>query len=101
MQDLVQGTFQWDWVHDNRGRTMKLASLQQSSSSGRSATGPCTTKAAEGHQSGFERRLAALGALPGAKQTTSGSTVREPFKISKFKRVSARTDTFRQQAIRV
>lgn len=84
MQQLVQGAFQWDWAHAYNARARAGTCAQ--AAPGRRVH---TTKAAEGHH-----RAAAARILAAAGSGDRSSL--EDFKLSRFKRVAARTDTFRQ-----
>jgi hypothetical protein len=81
IQQLVQGSFQWDWVHAHsaRAHAATCAAAVTNRPVARSF------KAADGH--------GAAAAQAGAGKT---GTSLENFKLSKFKRVAARTNTFRQ-----
>jgi hypothetical protein len=97
MRDVMQGTFQWDWVHANLAGTQRLAGKQNTGET----PSPRTTKAAEGHRSAADRRRATqMWTRSGTNDVTLAqpTTAPEPFKLSKFKRVPARNITFRKQS---
>lgn len=83
MQQLVQGAFQWDWVHAHSARAHGGTCAAMMTD--RSATR--TTKAAEGH------RAAAARILAGHNRGSNSSL--DSFKLTRFKKVAARTNTYR------
>ncbi|CAL8468125.1 g7664 [Coccomyxa elongata] len=84
MQQLVQGAFQWDWVHAHSVRTHggTCAAMTTNRLAAR------TTKAAAGH------RAAAAKFLAGHNGDSNCSL--DSFKLSRFKRVAPRTNTYRR-----
>ncbi|EIE20675.1 hypothetical protein COCSUDRAFT_43621 [Coccomyxa subellipsoidea C-169] len=104
IQQLVQGSFQWDWVaaytHHTpvhagtcaAGMTNSATTLTTCAAGITNRTGPCSTKAADGHAAAAARILA-------GQVSAGGENTLKNFKLSRFKRVAARTNTFRQQAV--
>lgn len=104
IQQLVQGSFQWDWVaaYTHRtpahagtcaaGMTNPATTLTTCATGVTNRTGPRSTKAADGH-------AAAAAQILAGQNSDGGESTLENFKLSRFKRVAARTNTFRQQAV--
>ncbi len=84
IQQLVQGAFQWDWVHAHSARTHggTCAVMMTDRPAVR------TTKAADGH------RAAAAQILAGHNNHQNSSL--DSFKLTRFKSIAARTNTYRR-----
>jgi hypothetical protein len=86
MHALMHGAHQWDWVAAAKARERIE---NQAPHRSLKAAMQASTKAGRGHELGARRAL--------AREQQPPSTL-DAFKLSKFKKVAARTNTFRQPA---
>ena len=84
MHSLMHGAYQWDWVAAAKARE-KVE--HQAPHRNLKAAMQASTKTARGHEAGARKALGRAQQLP---------SMLDAFKLSRFKKVAARTNTFRQ-----